>query len=81
MSDVKYKLKYAGVDWKKVYKKQQAKFDAKAGDVVILQQADPKKLQIAKELQKAARKERKAKQRAWKEANGLIVPKKKKTKK
>jgi hypothetical protein len=81
MSDVKYKLKYAGVDWKKVYNKQQAKFDAKAGDVVILQQADPEKLQIAKELQKAARKERKAKQRAWKEANGLILPKKKKAKK
>jgi len=80
MSNSKYKLIYTGVDWKKVYQKQQAKFDAKAGDVMLVQEADPEKIEQAKEMQKIARKERKARQRAWKEANGIIIPKQKKKK-
>ena len=55
MADVKYKLKYSNVDWKKVYLKQQSKFDAKAGPVKVVQEADPEKLEAAREQQRIAR--------------------------
>lgn len=78
MSDIKYKLHYRGVDWKKVESRRAKKWSSLSGEVEIIQEADPEKLEQAREKQRIARKERKAKIKAYREANGLNVPKKKK---
>jgi len=78
MSDIKYKLHYRGVNWKKIESNRAKIWASKSGDVEIIQEADPDKIEAVREKQRIARKERKARIRANKEAKGLILPKKKK---
>lgn len=45
MADIEHKLHYAGVDWKKVNKKQEEKWAARSGDVTVVKEGDPQKTQ------------------------------------
>jgi hypothetical protein len=44
MPDIEHKIHYRGVDWKKVNKRQEAKWAARSSEVTIVKPADPDKL-------------------------------------
>ena len=55
MPDVKHKLHYRGRNWKSIETKQTRHWNSKNGAVVVVQAADPDKIEEARELQKVAR--------------------------
>jgi hypothetical protein len=43
MADIEHKLHYAGVDWKKINKKQEEKWASRSGSVTVVKEGDPQK--------------------------------------